>query len=1051
MSFEIHTSPIEEDLLKVLATDLKKLLPKASCGDYSEAMVILPSSRACQTLGHVLLESHTGNTVLLPQTITMTQVMDELGTALGYSDDKLPDDVVRPLILAHRLRDESWLEGRPESASGLAEEFVAIFDEVRLHPDSSQVLDAALDDDELITLVPPEAGAELEKDLARIRSVWALYRQCVGEDQIDLLCKISETLSGVVDDDSSGLGKALKKAFGRQVLMVAGFANLDPMRAAMLRSLAKWSEQARLYLPAITTPLARFFASTWESSPNLDPLAPARLVSALLVPDSDPDQEPMKRRSLVEKVAELEKNQGNILEGGPLKLLPCGISEEESRVVTNKVVEILQQPGGNFQKTAVVTNDPVLAARIVAQLRDAGVDTDQTLGSPLSSLPAGLLLRFILRTALTDFRAEYLLEVLTHPFVKPGSIGKKSENRNLQLEKMLRRNEGAQPGAAGLIKLAQKQDEAARNLYHNDQPDLADYMKELLESFSGLTSLVGLKEQSWANLLAALTTTWNSLCPDEPMEENREKSDVTAVVRLLGRLKDNADRLPPVGMAGFSSDLGRLLSAQSVAPHRGKAKPVLITGTVEARLEKYDHLILAGMAEGKFPARGKRPLFLSAVLRQKLGLPQWRQSLARDAALFLRLLYNAPEVLVTWPTEENGRPVLPSPFVERLALALPNQTQAPLAKAVPLWRKTADDSTDTGVLQKIFTDETLQPGTVETIRPLNRLSWSALRSWRECRYRHLLSRGFLLHKEDEVREEFSRRDYGSLVHLSLQEFLTPENGGYEALVGGHTAQAEEVLSELSRKEFLEKGDNTAGRKLWLSNFQRSIPGIVAYEIERFKDWRPVLLEKSFELPLSDLLSWLKKENQTGDFGLNIPDEPVGVDPIVLRGTIDRVDEKVTDPHPNYKQAAIIDYKTGKLPSAKDISELKDLQILLYTVALESDSLGHSATWMVSEGFYYGVSSDLTGAPKKKHLLCGNPEGRELLAEGALELAKLAISAADADQCFSLIPDEIDGEGEKYLPCRYCDFRGVCRIEERNLPVQTTLKLDKMVNRKDGAW
>ena len=48
----------------------------------------------------------------------------------------------------------------------------------------------------------------------------------------------------------------------------------------------------------------------------------------------------------------------------------------------------------------------------------------------------------------------------------------------------------------------------------------------------------------------------------------------------------------------------------------------------------------------------------------------------------------------------------------------------------------------------------------------------------------------------------------------------------------------------------------------------------------------------------------------------------------------------------------------------------------------------------------------------------------------------------------MIPKEIAGEGETRLPCEFCEFRGVCRLEERNLPPATDIKLDRLVNSKD---
>lgn len=1045
MTFQVHRTPIEENLLVNLARDLNQLLPQSGQGDYSRALVVLPSSRACQTLGHILLETHQRDSLLLPKTITMSQLVAELKLAGGLDTSGLPDDLVRPLILAHRLRDEDWLEGRPESAPGLADEFVSLFDEVRLHGCTQEVLeDGPLE--HLTQQVHAEAAADLETDLHRIRRVWQLYRQCVGRDQIDALCELGDMTSN----------DAVKAAFGFDVLLVAGFANMDPVRASLLKALAEWSPESRLYLPETEDPLATFFTDTWSSSATgtgLDPLAPSRLVAGLILPDADEEQPEKPQRSLREKVNQLVADGGIITPEGPLELLACGTSEDESRVVTNRVVEILKKPEGNIETTAVVTNDPVLAARVVAQLRDAGVDTDQTLGAPLSSLPAGLLLRFLLRTVLTDFRPESLLEVLTHPFVKLTMADGKSEKWTLRLEKMLRRHDGGSPGASGLVKLAAARDEAAGQLFDSNGPGMGDYVALLLDAFKPLTSGSSKSSQPWSEMLSAVVSVWNNLCPEEHLEENKEKSDITAAARLLARLSDSSDLLAPVSLGSLTSDLSRLLSAESVAPHRGKAKPVLVTGCVEARLEKFDNMIMAGMAEGKFPARSRKPLFLNSRLRIFLGLPDWRQSAARDAALFLRLLFNAPKVLVTWPTEDDGRLVLPSPFVARLSLALPDQMEPSKASAVPLWRKTLDSSDDFMADQKAFTGEDLKPMATEKIRPLNKLSWSALRTWRECPYRHLLARGFVLQKEDEVREEFGRREYGSLVHQTLCTFMEPGSEGYNALLGGHHQQARSILKACAETEFLEKGDDTAGRRLWLANFQKCMGSIVAYEVPRFKDWRPVLLEKKFKLPLTEILAWLQKESDEGSLDLDIPKAPATGEPIVLRGAIDRVDEKVTDPDSSRRLAAIIDYKTGKLPRFKDVEELKDLQILLYAVALEVGAVedAKGGDWLTGEGFYYEISEESSGLPKIPHLPCSGGEGRGLLIEGALALANLALEAADLNQEFGLIPQELDGEGEKELPCRYCEFRGVCRLEDRDIKVASKLKVYKMVNRKEGAW
>ena len=110
---------------------------------------------------------------------------------------------------------------------------------------------------------------------------------------------------------------------------------------------------------------------------------------------------------------------------------------------------------------------------------------------------------------------------------------------------------------------------------------------------------------------------------------------------------------------------------------------VVISGMVEARLERSDTLILAGLRDGVFPKKSTRPLFLASALRERLGLPGWPAALSRDAELFARLLHGAPQVLLTWSTEEAGSPALPSSFVSRLELVLQPELKSVDSR---LWR-----------------------------------------------------------------------------------------------------------------------------------------------------------------------------------------------------------------------------------------------------------------------------------------------------------------------------------------------------------------------------
>jgi ATP-dependent helicase/nuclease subunit B len=1036
MPSRIRRIPFADNLLRVLAKDLSAALPGTEEGDLTGGLVLLPSSRACRTLQHELLDESLRisgrETLLLPKIATIGQWADEMATALGLTETELPDDRVRPLILARRLVDLPWLQDNPESAPGLAAEFIGFFDEARLNRQ-----EGLLQDPRSLRRVmeqAPTAEAEIiAADLERIHEAWAHYRELVPCDSVD---RLGETARTLIEKGVPGLAPDL--------VVVAGFGRVDPVRAELLRAAMDAGKDSGLYLPETTSHLSRLFAATWSPDKlGTDPLAASRSTEALLTgappePESGPDS-----TSLKERLDALNREQDPSLlmaPEGPLELVPCGDTEAESRYVAHRVVDILSRPAGAKRRIAIAVGDPKLAARITAQLWDAGIDADNTHGQTLSSLPAGLLLRFILRAALTELRPEPLLEVLTHPYVQL-DVGDKGHGFwTLNLERIFRRNQGPRGGLAGLRRQAADRDQSALNVFAKKGPGMVEFVEEVADAFGPLLDMRGGRSYTWAEQVSAVKDAWSALAPGFVLGEKKDRPDVTAVSRLLDGLKADSVLLPAANLADFAADLGRLLGAENVPTHRARNLPVMVAGLVEARLENFDNLIVAGLRDGVFPAKPQRPLLLGGAVRDRLGLPGWRDGLSRDAELFLRVLHNAPDVVLTWSTEEEGRPVLPSPFVSRLQLGLqPGKLAEPISylwrrEEVP-WTKIENDIT-------AFRDEDPNPPALTKIRPLTRLSWTGLRQWRECRYRFLLERGFALRKEEEVQEEFGRLEYGSMVHQALKEFMEPTGPGYAALSAGQRDVALELMNQEAEREFAPGADDLPLRHLWLDSFRRAIPAFVDHELARFADWRPVAVEEDFEMKLADLAGWVVTEAAALDWDPELPEISGHAADIVLRGSIDRIDCR----QDGTGALCVIDYKTGAPPSPKKVQELDEMQVLLYAAAVEAGGLKTTGT--VTEGFYYPIREEKTGRPAKLHLDCAEGEGRMLLVQGGARLVELAVSAADPQGTFPLISREISGEGDTRLPCDFCEMRGVCRLEERVLPPAAGRKLDKLVNNKD---
>jgi|GEM_PF-1733825 len=1037
MTFTTVRVPFAVDLLERLATDLLCELDPDGEGDLSAGLVVLPSARACRTLGMRLLEQSGRDTLLLPRIETLSQWAETATLALGLAESESPADSLRGVILAREMAGLSWLQGREGSAPGLAEDFVGFFDETRLH-EMTLLLEEPLPDQELIRLAGA-AGADIAAaDLARAREVWRIYRRVIPVDEVDRLVDLAETLA----DGAARAGCVPRLA------LVAGFGRLDPIRAKLVDRILVDSDKGRSYLPTSTSTLSRVFCATWSNeAEGTGPLAPTGRIEQLLPGHSAGAAAIAVNEGgavvpLRERLVEIGDSVDLLAPDGPLELMPCADPEIESRAVADRVVEILQQTPEAEQRIGVAVGDPGLAARIVAQLIDAGLDPDNSHGQPLSVLPAGLLVRFLMRAALTDLRAESLLEVLTHPYVRlPLSEGGHGL-WTLRLERLFRRGSIPAGGLAGLQAHATDRDESARRLFPDQRDGMVEFIEAIAAGFEPLLAVAGGQPRAWQEYVSALRETWTRLVPELPLAESRERADVNAAARLLALIESDGHRLPPVTLAGFSADMTRLLAGQDVAPHRARHLPVQVLGLVEARLERFDRLIVAGLNDGVFPSRTRRPLLLGGRIRDRLGLPSWRDGLGRDSELFLRLLHAAPRALLTWATECEGEPALPSPFVTRLQLGAGTIGTIGTVVDRPLWRVGDSGPTPAAPSRPTAT----RPEAQVPLRTLNELSWSALRLWRDCPYRFLLERGFALRPAEEVQEEFGRQEYGSLVHAALHSFLEPGGDGLAALKQGDAILATEFLDAAAAAAFLPGSEALPVRRLWLESFRRLVPGLVKHEITRAADWTPLALEAGFRISLTQVRDWAHQ--LAGDLGVSAG-LPTGAIPedVVLRGTIDRVDCR-SDGGPGL---AIIDYKTGKLPSGKSVENLKDLQIALYSIAVEAGGLAEVAAIgsRVAEAFYYGLTDTGIGPPKNgPHLALASPEGRLLLLRAAGRLLELSAAAAAGQGEFPLLPAEYAGDGESHLPCSHCDFRGVCRIEERPMPPDLEIKLDSLVNRKE---
>ncbi len=1005
MPVSLHPLPLTEPALTAVARWLLDQPCARSAEDLAGAVVLLPSSRACGQLGHALLEVAGTEALLLPRILTPSRLADHLVELLGLADSTLPAAALRPLILAPRLARLPWLADRPEAAPGLAAELVTLFDEVRLACRDALILDGC--DDALLQRAAG-AGADevLATDLSRIREAWAIYRDLVPRDEVDLRVQ--------------ALLMAATSWPGEKPTLVAAahLARLDTVAVGLLRGLDDQSVPSHWLTMDADDPRSRLLLAGYrDPTPWSHPLAGVRLL-AEKVSEQVPPAPRFDGADVVTRLGELGTARDEIGPRRPLQLVPCRDPEHESRVVAAAVCEALAV-AGSVPEIVVATPDRDLAARIAAQLRDAGVDVDDSRGRPLAGLPAGRLLRDMLRIVVAGWPFGPLFEALTHPYVRlAGKSERPGHAVQVQiLEAAVRRSGTARRGLGALRTVAEQDDLAAGERRRGWS--LAGFVDGIAAAFAPLQD-VAARPVAWSAVTAALQDVWLAVACDRPLDGDpdprRDHDDLGAVAGLLAALEQAAPWLDDAPLAVIAAGIDSLLADPSleVRPHRQRHLPVRLVGLVEARLERVDRLFLAGLAQDVFPGRLPRPLLLSDPVRRALDLAHWRVRAGRDAELFLRLLHGAPEVTVTWPAERDGQPSLPSPLVQRLAMVASDE---PVPALEPLlYRRDVPDPEVIADLEIAFRAEP-EPVPAAAVPIPSKLSHSSLQRFRDCPYRFLLADALRLKRPDPLDARFTAADHGNLAHAIMQSWLDPGGQGTLALAAGDADAARIAFETAATEIAASSGRDLPGNAVALRSLLALAPSLVAWEIERHRTWLPVALEAPFTVTLGEAADWLAA---AGEKPPPVPDQWRSV---VLRGYIDRVDRRRDDPG----VGAVIDYKTGERPARKRVTGLRELQVHLYGLAVSAGTVKDmDAPLVVAHGGYYGLRRDDIGLPGTPHL-----DGADELAAGARAILETAVSVLDPAVPFALVPDWREEGTAGKLPCQTCDFRGICRLEERD--------------------
>ena len=399
-------------------------------------------------------------------------------------------------------------------------------------------------------------------------------------------------------------------------------------------------------------------------------------------------------------------------------------------------------------------------------------------------------------------------------------------------------------------------------------------------------------------LLDATIATAEQLVPAETLWSGEAGE---ALADALARLRAAWAAQPAVEAGEWATLLPTMLAPETIRPRFGRHPRLAIWGPLEARLQRADFLILGGLNEGSWPPAVETGPWINRPMRAALGLPQPERRIGLSAHDFASALA-AERVLLTRAEREGGAPTVPSRWLARLDALFGYDPEKPETTpeyiqrgrhAYLAWAEQLDGKVDYKPWPRP------EPRPPLEARP-TRLSVSSIEQWRRDPYGLYARRILKLRLLDPLEEELGAAERGSRLHAALDEFLKTYPSGR---LPPDALALFEAMGERHLQTVLAA---PAERAFWWPRFKKLARWFVATENARRANGTRLLGSET-----------------DGAITVGPPGRPLRIE-----ARADRIDEI----EPGGWE--IIDYKTGRVPSSKELKKLFAPQLLLEAAIAE---------------------------------------------------------------------------------------------------------------------
>lgn len=488
------------------------------------------------------------------------------------------------------------------------------------------------------------------------------------------------------------------------------------------------------------------------------------------------------------------------------------------------------------QIAALITPDRMLTRQVTAALDRWGILPDDSAGTPLHLSPPGRFLRHTAALMRQPLDAEALLTLLKHPLTHSGPDRNQHQLFTQRFELSLRHEGLPFPDAGSIAQVAQR---AAKRM--EDPAAFTAWADWVGHTFCGHHQAQAHSLQTWVNAhLSIAQEVAAGQAPDAENELWRKQAGEKAR-SVMDSLAQNAPFGGQMTASEYESLVTALLTGEEVrdrdAPHPG----VMIWGTLEARVQGADLVILGGLNDRTWPEAPAPDPWLNRAMRAEAGLLLPERRIGLSAHDYQQAVA-APEVWLTRSVRSDEAETVPSRWLNRLDNLM---NGLPGKAGADAWRAMQDRGAAwLGQARALEQVTRLPPAHRPSPRPPvaarpRQLSVTALERLIRDPYAIYARYTLGLKRLQPLVQTPDAPLRGTVLHAVMERFIRETVADPANLSPEHLMQ---VTGELLNAQV----PWPAARQMWRARIGRVAPRFVAGEIQRQASATPSAFEKEAE-------------------------------------------------------------------------------------------------------------------------------------------------------------------------------------------------------------